>query len=294
MASSHSHSDTTITIDLGKTYSRMGIWRGDHYRVDIIANEQGNQTTPSMVAFTNNECYIGQSAKNQAASNPANIVLGAKRLIGRHFSDPSVQTDKSLWPFSIVCGPSDKLLIKVMFKGEEKMLTTEEISSMVLLKMKEVAQQYLGYPVNKVVIIVPAYFNNSQRRATKDVGKAFSGKDPTKVDRSGAYIVRQAAKSVVAAGLARRCLVQVSYAIGVPEPLSVFVDTYGTGKIPDAEILKLIKENFDFRPGMISINLDLKRGGNMRFQKTAAYGHFGREDPDFTWETVKVLKWEKA
>jgi S-adenosylmethionine synthetase len=116
------------------------------------------------------------------------------------------------------------------------------------------------------------------------------------VDRSGAYIVRQAAKSVVAAGLARRCLVQVSYAIGVPEPLSVFVDTYGTGtgKIQDAEILKLIKENFDFRPGMISINLDLKRGGNMRFQKTAAYGHFGREDPDFTWETVKVLKWEKA
>jgi S-adenosylmethionine synthetase len=83
-------------------------------------------------------------------------------------------------------------------------------------------------------------------------GGAFSGKDPTKVDRSGAYIVRQAAKSIVAAGLARRCIVQVSYAIGVPEPLSVFVDTYGTGKIPDAEILKIIKENFDFRPGMIS------------------------------------------
>ncbi|KAF2304803.1 hypothetical protein GH714_038009 [Hevea brasiliensis] len=124
-------------------------------------------------------------------------------------------------------------------------------------------------------------------------GGAFSGKDPTKVDRSGAYIVRQAAKSIVANGLARRCIVQVSYAIGVPEPLSVFVDTYGTGKIPDKEILKIVKENFDFRPGMITINLDLKRGGNSRFLKTAAYGHFGRDDPDFTWEVVKPLKWEK-
>ncbi|KAG4401270.1 hypothetical protein GLYMA_07G233800v4 [Glycine max] len=115
-----------------------------------------------------------------------------------------------------------------------------------------------------------------------------------RVDRSGAYIVRQAAKSIVASGLARRCIVQVSYAIGVPEPLSVFVDTYGTGKIHDKEILNIVKENFDFRPGMISINLDLKRGGNNRFLKTAAYGHFGREDPDFTWEVVKPLKWEKA
>ncbi|KAK9015734.1 hypothetical protein V6N11_006828 [Hibiscus sabdariffa] len=124
-------------------------------------------------------------------------------------------------------------------------------------------------------------------------GGAFSGKDPTKVDRSGAYIVRQAAKSIVANGLARRCIVQVSYAIGVPEPLSVFVDSYGTGKIPDKEILQIVKENFDFRPGMITINLDLKRGGNGRFLKTAAYGHFGRDDPDFTWEVVKPLKWDK-
>ena len=82
---------------------------------------------------------------------------------------------------------------------------------------------------------------------------------------------------------------QVSYAIGVPEPLSIFVDTYATGKIPDKEILQLVKENFDFRPGMMAANLDLKRGGNKRYQKTAAYGHFGRDDPDFTWETVKPL-----
>merc|ERR1719263_992384 len=120
-------------------------------------------------------------------------------------------------------------------------------------------------------------------------GGAFSGKDPTKVDRSGAYIVRQAAKSIVAAGLARRAIVQVSYAIGVAEPLSLFVDTYGTGKITDAEILKKLKAAFDFRPGMMAINLDLKRGGNKRYQKTAAYGHFGRNNPDFTWEKVIPL-----
>merc|ERR1712070_720407 len=120
-------------------------------------------------------------------------------------------------------------------------------------------------------------------------GGAFSGKDTTKVDRSAAYAARQAAKSIVAAGLARRAIVQVSYAIGVAEPLSVFVDSYGTGKIPDKDILAKVKAAFDFRPGMIGINLDLKRGGNKRYQKTAAYGHFGRDDPDFTWEKVLPL-----
>mmetsp|Transcript_718 Transcript_718/g.2129 ORF Transcript_718/g.2129 Transcript_718/m.2129 type:complete len:396 (-) Transcript_718:422-1609(-) len=120
-------------------------------------------------------------------------------------------------------------------------------------------------------------------------GGAFSGKDPTKVDRSGAYIVRQAAKSIVAAGLARRVIVQVSYAIGVAQPLSVHVDSYGTGKIPDKQILAKVLEKFDFRPGMMARNLDLLRGGN-RYLKTAAYGHFGRDDLDaFTWEKVIPL-----
>jgi len=126
-------------------------------------------------------------------------------------------------------------------------------------------------------------------------GGAFSGKDPTKVDRSGAYICRQAAKSIVASGLARRAIVQLSYAIGVPDPLSVFVDTYGTGKESDSEILKKLCAKFDFRPGMIGKNLELKRGGNKRYQTTAAYGHFGREEKDeagediFTWEKVIPL-----
>merc|ERR1719390_338327 len=127
-------------------------------------------------------------------------------------------------------------------------------------------------------------------------GGAFSGKDPTKVDRSAAYLARQVAKSVVAAGLAARCIFQVSYAIGVPEPLSVFVDTYGTGTIPDDEILAKVKAAMDFRPGPVGRDLDLKRstsktsGKNNRYQQTAAYGHFGRDDYDvFTWEKPVAL-----
>jgi len=121
-------------------------------------------------------------------------------------------------------------------------------------------------------------------------GGAFSGKDPSKVDRSAAYIARQVAKSVVASGLARRALFQISYSIGLAEPLSIHIDTYGTNTKPEAEILEIIKKNFDFRPGMIMKDLDLRRGGGKRYQKTAAYGHFGRDDTDFTWETVKKLE----
>jgi len=117
-------------------------------------------------------------------------------------------------------------------------------------------------------------------------GGAFSGKDPTKVDRSGAYAARWIAKSLVAGGLAARVLVQVSYAIGVPEPLSVYVDTYGTGTKTDEEILEIVKKNFDLRPGCLARDLKLKRP---IYQKTAAFGHFGRDDPDFTWEQPKKL-----
>jgi len=118
-------------------------------------------------------------------------------------------------------------------------------------------------------------------------GGAFSGKDPTKVDRSGAYAARWIAKSLVVAGLAKRVLVQVSYAIGVPEPLSIYVDTYGTGSKSDAEILEIVKKNFDLRPGCLARDLKLKRP---IYQKTAAFGHFGRSDPDFTWEIPKTLQ----
>ncbi|KAH7546108.1 hypothetical protein FEM48_Zijuj01G0165600 [Ziziphus jujuba var. spinosa] len=161
-----------IGIDLGTTYSCVGVWQND--RVEIIANDQGNRTTPSYVAFTDTERLIGDAAKNQVAMNPQNTVFDAKRLIGRRFSDPSVQSDMKLWPFKVIPGPGDKPMIVVNYKGEEKQFSAEEISSMVLIKMREVAEAFLGYSVNNAVITVPAYFNDSQRQATKDAG-AISG-----------------------------------------------------------------------------------------------------------------------
>ncbi|XP_021904651.1 heat shock 70 kDa protein [Carica papaya] len=161
-----------IGIDLGTTYSCVGVWLND--RVEIIANDQGNRTTPSYVAFTDTERLIGDAAKNQVAMNPQNTVFDAKRLIGRRFSDPSVQSDMKLWPFKVVAGPGDKPMIVVQHKGEEKQFSAEEISSMVLTKMKEIAEAFLGQNVKNAVITVPAYFNDSQRQATKDAG-AISG-----------------------------------------------------------------------------------------------------------------------
>ncbi|KAI0509849.1 hypothetical protein KFK09_010446 [Dendrobium nobile] len=157
-----------IGIDLGTTYSCVGVWQ--HDRVEIIANDQGNRTTPSYVAFTDTERLIGDAAKNQAAMNPINTVFDAKRLIGRRFSDPSVQNDSTLWPFKVIPGAGEKPMIVVKYKGEEKQFTAEEISSMVLTKMKEIAEAFLGKTVKNAVVTVPAYFNDSQRQATKDAG----------------------------------------------------------------------------------------------------------------------------
>ncbi|KAL2481531.1 putative mediator of RNA polymerase II transcription subunit 37e [Abeliophyllum distichum] len=131
-----------IGIDLGTTYSCVGVWQ--HDRVEIIANDQGNRTTPSYVGFTDTERLIGDAAKNQVAMNPINTVFDAKRLIGRRFSDASVQSDIKLWPFKLIPGPGDKPMIVVNYKGEEKQFAAEEISSMVLIKMREIAEAYLG------------------------------------------------------------------------------------------------------------------------------------------------------
>ncbi|KAI9102616.1 hsp71-like protein [Phlyctochytrium arcticum] len=156
-----------VGIDLGTTYSCVGVWQND--RVEIIANDQGNRTTPSYVGFTDSERLIGDAAKNQVAMNPVNTVFDAKRLIGRRFADQEVQSDMKHWPFKII-DQGTKPIIQVEFKGETKQFTPEEISSMVLLKMKETAEAYLGTPVKDAVVTVPAYFNDSQRQATKDAG----------------------------------------------------------------------------------------------------------------------------
>lgn len=156
-----------VGIDLGTTYSCVGVFRED--RCEIIANDQGNRTTPSFVAFTDTERLIGDAAKNQVAMNPHNTVFDAKRLIGRKFADAEVQADMKHFPFKII-DRAGKPIIEVEFKGEQKTFTPEEVSSMVLTKMRETAESYLGGTVNNAVVTVPAYFNDSQRQATKDAG----------------------------------------------------------------------------------------------------------------------------
>merc|ERR1711976_531221 len=165
---SYKYNMTSVGIDLGTTYSCVGVWQND--KVEIVANDQGINTTPSYVAFTDDERLIGDAAKNQAARNPSNTVFDAKRLIGRKFNDKEVQKDMKLWPFKVVAGQDEKPTICVNYKNEEKKFQAEQISSMVLTKMKEIAEAYLNSPVTKAVVTVPAYFNDQQRQATKDAG----------------------------------------------------------------------------------------------------------------------------
>ncbi|KAG0174250.1 Heat shock protein sks2 [Apophysomyces sp. BC1034] len=230
-----------IGIDLGTTYSCVGVWESE--RVEIIANEQGNRTTPSYVAFADSERLIGDAAKNQAAMNPKNTVFDAKRLIGRRADDPEVKADMKNWPFTIV-DKETAPFIQVEFEGETKTYSPQEISSMVLIKMKEIAEAKLGKKVTKAVVTVPAYFNDSQRQATKDAG--------------------------VIAGL------EVLRIINEPTAAAI---AYGLDANDKKERNVLI---FDLGGGTFDVSLLTISGGVFAVKATAGNTHLGGEDFDNT------------
>merc|ERR1719265_2005692 len=220
-------------------YSCVGVWQNE--RVEIIANDQGNRTTPSFVAFTDTERLIGDAAKNQVAMNPSNTVFDAKRLIGRKFDDPAVQADMKHFSYKIVNSGTGQPIIQVDFKGETKTFKPEEISSMVLMKMKEISEAYLGREVKNAVITVPAYFNDSQRQATKDAGVI-----------SGLNVLRI-----------------------INEPTAAAI-TYGLDK-KGAEKNVLI---FDLGGGTFDVSLLTTEEGIFEVKATAGDTHLGGEDFD--------------
>ena len=231
---------SAIGIDLGTTYSCVGVFR--HNRVDILANDMGNRTTPSYVAFTEDERLVGDAAKNQAAMNPQNTVFDAKRMIGRKFSDPVVQKDMKHWPFKVVRSDGDRPKIEVQFKGETKQFFPEEISAMVLGKMKETAENMLSEKITDAVVTVPAYFNDGQRQATKDAG--------------------------VIAGL------NVLRIINEPTAAAI---AFGLNEKSDKERHVLI---FDLGGGTFDVSLLDIDGGMFEVRATAGDTHLGGEDFD--------------
>ena len=229
-----------IGIDLGTTYSCVGIWIND--KVEIITNDQGNRTTPSYVGFADNERHIGDAAKNQVARNPKNTIFDAKRLIGRKFGDPTVQADIKLWPFKVEVGPNDKPYVMVNYQGAQKRFQAEEISAMVLTKMREVAEVFLGKPVKDAVVTVPAYFNDSQRQATKDAGTI-----------SGMNVLRI-----------------------INEPTAAAI-AYGLDKQAQGERNVLI---FDLGGGTFDVSLLTIEEGIFEVKATNGHTHLGGEDFD--------------
>ncbi|ORY30566.1 heat shock protein 70 family [Naematelia encephala] len=230
---------TVIGIDLGTTYSCVAVQRGG--KVEIIANDQGNRITPSWVGFTEEERLIGDAAKNQAPQNPSNTVFDAKRLIGRTFDDPDVQKDVKHWPFKLQ-NKGGKPIIQVHHRHELKNFTAEEISAMVLTKMKETAEAYLGHKVTHAVVTVPAYFNDAQRSATKDAG--------TIAGLTVLRIVNEPTAAAIAYGLDR------------------------TGK-PESQIIV-----YDLGGGTFDVSLLSIEDGVFEVLATAGDTHLGGEDFD--------------
>ena len=228
-----------IGIDLGTTYSCVGIWQNE--RVEIIANDQGNRTTPSYIAFTENERFIGDAAKNQSSMNPKNTIFDAKRLIGRQFSDKCVQNDIKNWPFSVV-DKGGKPFIQVQYKGDTKDFRPEELSAMILVKMKQIAESFLNETVTKACITVPAYFSDAQRQATKDAGN-IAGLDVLRI---------------------------------INEPTAAAI-AYGLDNVKNGEQTILV---FDLGGGTFDVSLLSIDEGVFEVKATAGDTHLGGEDFD--------------
>ena len=229
-----------IGIDLGTTYSCVGVFMNE--RVEIIANDQGNRTTPSYVAFTDTERLIGDAAKRQVALNPTNTVFDAKRMIGRRFQDREIQEDMKHWPFKVICGPNDAPRVQVQYQGQTKLFSPEEISSMVLTKMKQTAEDFLGREIKKAVITVPAYFNDMQRQATKDAG-SIAGLDVLR-------IINEPTAAAIAYGLDKKELDEHNILI------------------------------FDLGGGTFDVSLLTLSGGIFEVKATSGDTHLGGEDFD--------------
>ncbi|ONI24321.1 hypothetical protein PRUPE_2G234200 [Prunus persica] len=217
-----------IGIDLGTTYSCVAVWQHDN--IEVIVNDQGNRTTPSYVAFTNTERLIVDAAYNLVIRNPTNTIFDAKRLIGRRFSDECVQNDMKHWPFKVIQGPDDKPKIVVTHMGVEKQFSAEEISSLVLVKMREIAEAYLGSTVKNAVITVPAYFNDSQRQATKNAG-ASAGLNVMR-------IINEPTAAAIAYGLDRKS--------GWYSKRNVMIFDFGGGTL-DVSLLTIADSVFEVR-----------------------------------------------
>jgi len=223
------------------------VWKNG--KVEIIANDQGDRTTPSWVTFTDTERVVGMAAKSQSGANPQNTVYDSKRLIGRQFDDPTIQNDMKQWPFKVKRGPNDKPVISVTYKGEPKDFTPEEVSAMVLTKMKEIAESYLGFPVKRAVVTVPAYFNDAQRRATKDAGMI-----------SGLTVERI-----------------------INEPTAAAI-AYGLDKVNDGQERNVLI--FDYGGGTLDVSVLTLDGGLFEVKSTAGNTHLGGQDLDskiITW-----------
>ena len=225
-----------IGIDLGTTYCCVGVWKG---KVDIIPNELGNRTTPSVVSFTPNERLVGEAAKNNITRYVESTIYDAKRLIGRRYDDPIVQKDKELWPFKLEKDfESDRPQYVIEYKGETKRFYPEEISAMILQKLKSYAEDYLAQPVTKAIITVPAYFNDSQRQATKDAGR-IAGLEVQRV-------MNEPTAAAIAYGLETGC----------KGPKNILVFDFGGGTL-DISVLKI--ENSKYK--VLAVSGDTHLGG---------------------------------